>query len=118
MSSRTNPPHRTTRTAAPREPTNTTLQAEVPSSDRDGWRGDALTLAVLWCPAEPWRIGEVALLPSGGSPMVLGRGDAQSGDPGPRLVLARATPSGVEAGLPVQISHMSRVQMVISTKAE
>jgi two-component system nitrogen regulation response regulator GlnG/two-component system response regulator HydG len=119
MPSRTNPPHRTNRTAAPREPSNTTLQEEELPSGRDGRRGDGpLTLAVLWCPDEPWRIGEVALLPGGGSPVVLGRGDAQPGDPGPRLVLARATPSGVEAGLPIQISHMSRAQMVISTKPE
>src|SRR5882672_2488851 len=115
MTPRTKPPGASRRTT-PREPANTTLEEEPPPSSQEPRADDgALTLAVLWCPDEPWRVGEVALLPTGGaSKAVLGRGDSQRGDPGPRLVLARATPSGVDAGLPIQIAHMSRVQTVIS----
>ncbi len=100
------------------EPTDTTIPEDdvPPSSARTGPAEGSLTLSVLWCPEEPWRIGEIALLPGRGpSIFVLGRGVAQQSDPGPRLVLARATPSGVQTGLPIGISHLSRVQAVIRT---
>jgi hypothetical protein len=70
---------------------------------------DALVLA--WLAEEPWRVGEVAVLPEG-QPQVLGRGDGLATDSRVRFFRQRpgtieSTPALVEGGL-------SRRQLIVT----
>jgi two-component system nitrogen regulation response regulator GlnG/two-component system response regulator HydG len=75
-----------------------------------------VTLAVMGCPDEPWRVGEVALLgaSAAGDARLLGRGSAQPGDSCPRLSFARVTDGVVEVALPLGLSRLSRAQALVS----
>lgn len=94
-----------------------TLEEERPPTALDALEGTAVaTLAVMACPDEPWRVGEVALLtlgdPSG--TRVFGRGPAQANDSCPRLSFARVTADGIEAALPIGVRRISRVQAYVT----
>jgi hypothetical protein len=77
-----------------------------------------LALAVVSCPEEPARLGELLVLPgaSSNSPRVFGRGAARADDPHSRLTLVRDRPSGVKVTAPLGLSWISRVQLVLTTR--
>jgi two-component system nitrogen regulation response regulator GlnG/two-component system response regulator HydG len=74
------------------------------------------TLVITYCPSEPWRIGESAILPIAGSGkrVLLGRGSPKLDDPCERLVLARYVNGNIEAGLPIGAPGLSRQQALLS----
>lgn len=79
----------------------------------------ALGFVVLWCPEEPFRIGEIALVHGReGTSWALGRGKAQAGEGPPRLQFVRRTSRGVEAALPLGVSQISRLQLMVEMSAE
>jgi two-component system nitrogen regulation response regulator GlnG/two-component system response regulator HydG len=75
----------------------------------------AMTLTVIGCPDEDWRVGELALLaaPESSEPRLLGRGSAQPADPCARLTFARVSGGAIEAALPLGLSRISRVQALV-----
>ncbi len=62
-----------------------------PGSERGA--GVGLGLMIAWSASEPARVGEVALVPGGGRPHVVGRGES-IGDEPTRLRFARIRPGG------------------------
>jgi len=92
---------------------STTPEEDIPPSSAPDAKHGILTLCVLWCPEEPWRLGEVALLPTE-VPGVIGRGDTPIDGPGLRVRFGRVTPGGLEIGLPIGISQISRTQAVVT----
>jgi two-component system nitrogen regulation response regulator GlnG/two-component system response regulator HydG len=82
-------------------PSSSSPEAEVVSA-----------LAVVGCPDEPWRLGEVALMPSAATsgPRLLGRGSPQPDDPCPRLVFAPFAPDTMDSALPIGVKRISRIQ--------
>ena len=74
---------------------------------------DVLGLVVIGCPSEPWRIGEVAIVPPGRQVRVFGRGNAVPNDGCPRIALARQRPDSLEITAPVMISSLSRRQILV-----
>ncbi len=75
-----------------------------------GGRGGGVALARGWSMSDPERVGERAELPRGGA-AVLGRGDAQAGDPGARLLFRQARPGSRAKGSPLASPGVSRVQL-------
>ena len=77
----------------------------------------AATLVVVYCPNEPWRVGEAALLPARGRGefVVLGRGTGQADDPWPRLAFARYAGGRVESAPALGVAALSRRQALIRT---
>ncbi|MCB9594344.1 MAG: sigma-54-dependent Fis family transcriptional regulator [Sandaracinaceae bacterium] len=73
-----------------------------------------LALVVVWSRHEPWRVGEVALLPRTG-PGVLGRGEPRADDPGERLRWVRQRPGENRPSEPMSSPGLSRVQLLAST---
>ncbi len=86
----------------------------------DGSRAIAVVpaLAIAWCADEPWRVGEVALLPPGnpGASRVLGRGE-RDGDER-RLTFARARPSSFEPQPGLASPRVSRVQLAVGARGD
>jgi two-component system nitrogen regulation response regulator GlnG/two-component system response regulator HydG len=66
--------------------------------------------SVAWCRDEPERIGEIAVLPSGASSVVLGRGAT---DDEPRMIFFRPFPGRLEATQPLGLRRLSRRQLEI-----
>lgn len=76
---------------------------------------DHLALVLLWSKAEPWRAGEVALLPAEATgKRILGRGAAKADDPGERIRFARQRPGSWEPQEPLGGSSLSRVQLELT----
>lgn len=65
-------------------------------------------LVVAWCREEPERVGELAILPSGGSELVLGRG---ASDAEPRMRFFRPLPGRLEPRPPLAARGLSRRQL-------
>ena len=82
------------------------LRSEVGSAD------EVPALVVAWSIAEPWRTGEVALVPPGGGDSVLGRGD-HPGSGEDLLRFHRQRPSVLEATPPLSAPGLSRRQLVV-----
>ena len=74
---------------------------------------DVLGLVVIGCPSEPWRIGEIAIVPPGPRSRVFGRGQALAHDACPRVTLARQRPNLVEIAAPIAIPSLSRRQVLL-----
>jgi two-component system nitrogen regulation response regulator GlnG/two-component system response regulator HydG len=90
-------------------------EQEARASSLDVAAPPGMTLTVIGCPDETWRIGEVALLAALESrePRLLGRGSAQPADPCARLAFARVSGGAIEAALPLGLSRLSRVQALV-----
>jgi two-component system nitrogen regulation response regulator GlnG/two-component system response regulator HydG len=89
---------------------------EPSSFGAPGGAGEGRELAALviaWCPAEPRRVGEVALLPEGGQALVLGRGEARAG----RLAFVRQRPGANEPTAPLASPGISREQLRVRAHA-
>ena len=74
-------------------------------------------LIIAWCPSEPERVGEVALLGEGGPPMVLGRGPSPDGVE-PRLRFARQRPGSMTPTAPLVAPGLSRRQLLIHPRED
>jgi two-component system nitrogen regulation response regulator GlnG/two-component system response regulator HydG len=76
---------------------------------------EALGLVIAWSPAEPGRIGEVAIIPPArpGVTFLFGRGSATGSEPEPRLGFARNRAGVVDPRPALSASKISRVQLRI-----
>ena len=74
------------------------------------------TLVIAWCAHEPWRVGEVAPLPHGTPPVVLGRGAAEDDDP--RLRFFRQRRGALEPTEPLSSPTLSRRQLRVVTRRD
>ena len=90
-------------------------EQELSSSSSGVERTPAITLVVVGCPDEPWRVGDVALLasPESAEARLLGRGSSQPDDPCPRLSFARMTAGAIEVALPLGLPRISRAQAFV-----
>ena len=70
-------------------------------------------LVVVWCPDEPFRVGEALMPAARRQRLLIGRGEARSGDPSPRGVFSRVEGGGIRVGLPLGIPRLSRLQATI-----
>src|SRR5262252_7799300 len=70
-------------------------------------------LVIAWCPHEPGRVGEVALVPPPGSTVVLGRGDADST---PRMRIFRPRPGRLEPVPALSSPGLSRNQVEVHSE--
>jgi hypothetical protein len=94
-----------------------TTLTEVPSVEPAGTTAeDTLGLVVLWSRDEPWRVGEVFLLPQGSGPLLLGRGGFRADDPHPRLVPHRLRRGSAAATQPLASPTISRRQLLCRVK--
>jgi transcriptional regulator with AAA-type ATPase domain len=94
---------------------STTLDAkEEPRSRRDRRPEPVPTLVIAWCAHEPWRVGEVAPLPEGTPPVVLGRGAAE--DDEPRLRFFRPRRGALEPTEPLASLTLSRRQLRLTAR--
>ena len=70
-----------------------------------------LALVVAWSADEPHRIGEVLFVPPASrAPWIFGRGSEQPDDLGPRALLGRQRPAGVDPAGPLLAPKVSRTQ--------
>jgi two-component system nitrogen regulation response regulator GlnG/two-component system response regulator HydG len=74
-------------------------------------------LVIVWCPSEPERVGEVALLGEGGPPMVLGRGPSPDGIE-LRLRFFRQRPGELTATAPLSAPGLSRRQLLVHPRED
>jgi two-component system nitrogen regulation response regulator GlnG/two-component system response regulator HydG len=74
-------------------------------------------LVLAWSAAEPWRVGEVALLDPKLGPYVFGRGDAPSAGEA-SVAFVRQRPSGLEPQPSLQGPGVSRRQLLFSQGKE
>jgi two-component system nitrogen regulation response regulator GlnG/two-component system response regulator HydG len=89
---------------------STTVDANEDSpSGRDSRPEPVPTLVIAWCAHEPWRVGEVAPLPPGSPPLVLGRGAPEDDDP--RLRFFRPRRGALEPTGPLSSPTLSRRQL-------
>lgn len=97
---------------------DTTLSGEHFNEDDDAPRNGrgALGLMIAWSQAEPWRVGEVALVPRRGR-CVLGRGAAGAGEE-PRLAFRPLRPGPRPPEVPLEGKGLSRRQLVVSESKE
>src|SRR3954465_8304322 len=92
----------------------------LPESDRPQAGGptpDIAMFVIVWCPSEPDRVGEVALLGEGGPPMVLGRGPTPDGIE-PRLRFSRQRPGSMLPTPPLGAPGLSRRQLLIHPRED
>ena len=77
---------------------------------------ESMVLAIAWSAVEPDRIGEMAVLDSGGGARLLGRGGARRDDPCLRLTFVRQRPWGSEPRAPLEAPGLSRRQLVLEPR--
>ncbi len=96
----------------------TTLTSEDPGDGRRAQPPQVLALVVAWAPAEPDRVGEVAVFPTTRAPVtfVLGRGAAASDDGNRRLAFARHRAGAVEERPPLAMGTLSRRQLLVRAR--
>jgi two-component system nitrogen regulation response regulator GlnG/two-component system response regulator HydG len=90
----------------------TTLGGGSDHAGRRGSEAAVLVLVVAWCPQEPARVGEIAVV-SSSTPLLLGRGS--SGDE-PRLRFFRGRPGRLEPTPPLACPGLSRRQAELSLR--
>ncbi len=75
-------------------------------------------LTIAWCADEPWRVGEVALLPHGdpGAVRLIGRGESDGDES--RATFARARPASYEPQPGLASPRVSRVQLRVEARGE
>jgi two-component system nitrogen regulation response regulator GlnG/two-component system response regulator HydG len=71
----------------------------------------AIALALVWCPSEPARVGEILIVPDGGTDVVFGRGVPSNTDASPRITLHRERPGRLEDTGPLRTTFVSRTQL-------
>jgi DNA-binding NtrC family response regulator len=71
-------------------------------------------LVLAWSATEPWRVGEIAVLPAVGEPQVLGRGRDEPAEA--RVHFFRQRPGSFDPGPPLAGAGISRRQLVIAVK--
>jgi two-component system nitrogen regulation response regulator GlnG/two-component system response regulator HydG len=91
--------------------TDPSAQRETPPPD------EHLALVVVWCAAEPHRIGEVALFPGPGSAWKLGRG-APTGGAADRACFVRQRPGSATPAGPLEGSGISREQLRLRVRPD
>ncbi|WP_434048489.1 MULTISPECIES: sigma 54-interacting transcriptional regulator [Sorangium] len=74
---------------------------------------ETLALVIAWAPAEPSRVGEVALFEAGDGARILGRGAPADGSGGERVVFHRQRPGTTERTPPLASPGLSREQLRI-----
>jgi len=86
---------------------------DTAASDRPAG-GSGLALLVAWCGAEPWRVGQVLLVPPGSPGPVtwFGRGPSMAGDP-IKAPLGQLRPGLWLPSPPLSISAISRRQLAL-----
>src|SRR6185503_5538961 len=86
------------------------------SGSSDAPEPDLFALAVAWCREEPWRIGEVLLVPpvSLGAPVLFGRGASQPGEPF-KSPLGQLRPGQWLPSAPLGARAISREQLSVWT---
>ncbi len=92
----------------------------LPESDRPQAGGpptDVVMFVIVWCPSEPERVGEVAILGEGGPPLVLGRGPSPDGVE-PRLRFSRQRPGSMTPTPPLVAPGLSRRQLLIHPRED
>jgi len=97
----------------------TTLDTTSRDSDHGGRTDDGLSLVVVWCAGEPWRVGERLILPDPESPACsFGRGAVRHDDPDERLTLVRLRPGAREPAPPFENPFVSRRQLSLRATAD
>ena len=86
-----------------------------PLSRRPRAGGDVGVLSLAWSAEEPWRVGEVAVLPEG-ERQVLGRGESEASEP--RTTFVRQRPAIHDAGPPLAGAGLSRRQLLLRVEGE
>jgi two-component system nitrogen regulation response regulator GlnG/two-component system response regulator HydG len=97
-------------------PSPTTLPVESESlSGVMESTGDVAALVIAWSAEQPWRAGELAVLPEGRT-QVLGRGESEDGEQ--RVLFFRHRPGRVDAGPSLAGAGLSRRQLLVSPSAD
>ena len=96
------------------EPRTLTESAFAERTPPTPTQGATLGLVVVWCGAEPDRVGEALLLPPTPSPVIFGRGARGDDDPMPRVLLLRPRPGVVESREPLSNERVSRHQLSLT----
>ena len=79
---------------------------------------EELALAIAWSYSEPARLGEIAFLPEGTGPALLGRGPEAEGDRAPRLRFFRHRPTGEKGMPPLGGAGLSRAQLLVRAEGD
>lgn len=74
-------------------------------------RVEVPALMIAWAPAEPERVGEVALFEPDGGARILGRGEPAGGAGSERVVFVRQRPGAPERAAPLSSPGLSREQL-------
>jgi two-component system nitrogen regulation response regulator GlnG/two-component system response regulator HydG len=82
----------------------------------DGSAREVLALTIVWCMAEPERVGETALIPLDGARRLLGRGDGKPGEQPERIQLYRQRPGVLDPCEPVRGKGISRRQLELTSR--
>lgn len=94
----------------PNDPT-TIVGSETPS-DTGAHDDPVVALVIVHAPDEPWRVGEIAVAPSEGETVVLGRGAGDTAET--RVRFFRARPSGLVPTQPLAGTAISRRQLEVT----
>jgi len=101
-----------------------TTSPETDPGPADGASGRSIAapsidaLSVIWCPADPSRLGELLLVPptigrESNGESIFGRGTGEQGASYRRLLLARDRPGHLEVSAPLALDRLSRDQLAI-----
>jgi DNA-binding NtrC family response regulator len=93
----------------------TTLVAESARSPRHRAEPEVNVLVIAWCPHEPARVGEFAVIPSTGRVQILGRG---VDDEEPRLRFFRSRPGRLDPTPALSAAGLSRRQAELTSGPE
>ena len=100
------------------------MSGETTAPERDFAAGrsraagaEVFALVIVWCRDEPWRVGEVLLVPPGPA-LVVGRESSEPGEP-PKASFGQQRPRHWRASPPFAMKTLSRRQLsVVATDAE
>ena len=93
---------------------------QIPASERSPWSGAEPLIeafVIAWSAAEPHRAGEIAVIATPGTSVVLGRGLGEGSTAmEPRVRFFRQRPAKLEEQPPIMSPGISRRQLVIHAK--